>query len=163
MVRRTRWAPAQRVRAYKQWSDEDEEIFLDCLAASCNVVIACEQADVSHTTVYRQRRLRADFAGKWQAALEQGYARLEMALLRSAADTMEGIAFDGDRPIPPMSPETALAVLRHHRPSVTGEGRNSGWRAPPPRLEEVRASISRKLDAIERGEETGGGPSSGSG
>lgn len=163
MVRRTRWAPAQRVRAYKQWSDKDEEIFLDCLAASCNVLIACEHADVSHNTVYRQRRSRADFAAKWQAALEQGYARLEMALLRSAADTMEGIAFDSDRPIPPMSPETALAVLRHHRPSVTGEGKKSGWRAPAKRLDEVRASIMRKLDAIERGEESGGSRSNGSG
>ena len=56
VVRRTRWAPAQRVRAHQQWCDEDEELFLDCLAATCNVTLACEQADVSHTTVYRQRR-----------------------------------------------------------------------------------------------------------
>lgn len=160
MVRRTRWAPAQRVRVYRQWSDENEELFLDCLAASCNVGIACEQADVCHTTVYRQRRMRADFAAKWQAALEQGYARLEMALLRSAADSMEGIAFDGDRPIPAMSAETALAVLRHHRASVTGEGKKSGWRARPKRLDEVRASIIRKLDAIERGDDPSESPTS---
>lgn len=69
VVRRTRHAPAQRVRAQKQWCDEDEEIFLDCLAAPCNVTLACEQVDVAHVTVYRQRKNRADFALKWQAAL----------------------------------------------------------------------------------------------
>ena len=122
------------MNAYKQWSEADEELFLDCLAASCNVRTACEAADVAPTTVYRQRRMRADFAIKWQAALEQGYARLELALLRSATDTMEGIAFDADRPIPAMSAETALAVLRAHRAPVTGVGRASGWRAPVPRL-----------------------------
>jgi hypothetical protein len=84
VVRRTRWGPAQRVRAHKQWCDEDEDVFLDALAATCNVTLACEQADVSHTTVYRQRRLRADFTIKWQAALEQGYAAMEMALVEAA-------------------------------------------------------------------------------
>jgi hypothetical protein len=150
LVRRTRWAPAQCVRAYKQWSDEDEEIFLDCLAACCNVLLACDQAGVAPTTVYRQRRKRADFAQKWQAALEQGYARLEMALVAAAADSIEGVEFDSDHPIPKMSAETALKVLQLHRASVLGVGKRSGWTAPPRRLEEVQASILRKVEAIRR-------------
>ena len=59
IVRRTRWGPAQRVRAQRHWCEEDEEKFLDCLAATCSVVLACEHADVPHTTVYRQRLRRA--------------------------------------------------------------------------------------------------------
>lgn len=136
------------MRAYKQWCDEDEELFLDCLAASCNVLLACEQADVAPTTVYRQRRRRADFKKKWQEALEQGYARLEMALVAAAADSVERVEFDAERPIPQMSAETAIKVLQLHRASVAGVGRRSGYRAPPKRLEEVQASILRKIEAI---------------
>ena len=67
-----------------QWSDEAEEIFLDSLAASCNVSLSADAAGFSTPTVYRQRRLRPDFAGKWQAALAQGYARLEATLIEAA-------------------------------------------------------------------------------
>lgn len=149
IVRRTRWGRAQRVRAYKQWCDEDEEIFLDCLAATCNVVMACEQADVSGSTVYRQRRKRADFAMKWQAALEQGYARLEMGMLESANRAFTGDEGFGDAVVAPMSAELALKLLQFHRASVTGQGRASGWRGPPKRLEDLRESILRKIEAIE--------------
>ena len=116
VVRRTRWAPAQRVRAHKQWCDEDEEIFLDCLAATCSVTLACEEADVAHTTVYRQRRMRADFAMKWQAALEQGYAQLEMGLVEAANRSLRGELARGPVLVSPMSAETALRVLVAFRP-----------------------------------------------
>jgi FixJ family two-component response regulator len=150
-VRYWRDGRAKRVRCFTQWSEEVEELFLDALAATCNVTIAAEQAQVGHTSVYRQRRLRADFAAKWQAALAQGYARLEMALVEAAVDSLEGVEFDADRPIPKMSAETALKVLQLHRAAVTGQGKSSGWKAPPRSVEHYRASIMRKIEAIRRG------------
>ena len=149
-VRRTRWAPAQRVRGHKHWCDEDEELFLDCLAATCNVELACEQADVSHTTVYRQRRERADFALKWQAALEQGYAALEMGLVEAARRALSGELARGPVTVAPMSAETALRVLAQHRAMVTGQGRTAGWQAPPPTLEAVQDAILRKIAVIKQ-------------
>ena len=150
VVRRTRWAPAQRVRAHKQWCDEDEELFLDCLAATCNVEMACEQADVSHTTVYRQRRERADFALKWQAALEQGYAALEMGLVEAANRSLRGEVARGPAVVAPMSAETALRVLTAHRAMVTGQGKTGGWQSPPPTLEAVQDAILRKIAVIKQ-------------
>lgn len=142
----------QRVRSSGwQWTDEAEEVFLDALAASCNVSYAAEEAGFCTPTVYRQRRLRPEFAERWQAALEQGYARLELALLQSAVDSMDGVEFDEARPIPKMTVEQALNVLRAHRNEVRGDGRRGpGAISRPPPLNKVRASILQKLDAIER-------------
>jgi hypothetical protein len=141
---------AKRVRCHVQWSDEIEEVFLDALAASCNVTLACAEAGVGHSSVYRQRRTRPDFAAKWQAALEQGYARLEMALVEAAAGSFDDASFDAERPVPRMSPETALKVLQAHRAAVTGSGRTPGWKAPRRGVEHYRESILRKIEAIKR-------------
>ena len=150
VVRRTRWAPAQRVRAHVHWCAEDEEVFLDCLAATCSVTLACEQADVAPTTVYRQRRTRADFALKWQAALEQGYAKLEMGLVEAANRTLSGEVAREPVVVAAMSAETALKVLQAHRAAVTGQGKRGGWQAPSLTLEQVQDGILRKIAVIKR-------------
>lgn len=139
---------AKRIRCVVQWSEEVEERFLDLLAASCNVSLSAAQTGVGTTSVYRRRRLRADFAAKWQAALEQGYARLEMGLVEAAIKALKGGKFDAERPAPRMSAETALKVLQLHRAAVLGVGRKSGWRAPVKPIEHYRESILRKIAAI---------------
>ena len=153
VVRRTRWAPAQRVRAQRQWCEEDEEKFLDCLAATCSVQMACEQADVPPTTVYRQRRKRADFALNWQAALEQGYAALEMQLVEAANRSLSGEPARGPVVVETMSAETALRVLSAHRAAVSGRGKAGGYQAPRPTLEQVQDGILAKIAAIKRARE----------
>lgn len=141
---------AQRVKTDGyQWSEEAEEAFFDHLATSCNVRASAEAVGFTTFTVYRQRRLRPEFAARWQAALEQGYARLEIALVEAANDTLEGLEFDSERPIPKMSVEQAMNVLRAHRNEVRGSGEaGPGRHARRPTLEEVRASIEKKVRAI---------------
>ena len=134
--------------AGRRWSDEAEALFLDRLAASCNVTYAAEATGFSREAIYRRRRTDPAFAERWQAALEQGYARIEMALVRRAADALEGFAPDPDTPIPHMTVQDAIAVLKLHAPAVKGEGRAPGWRARPRSLDEMRESILRKLEAI---------------
>jgi hypothetical protein len=132
-----------------QWSEEAEEQFFDHLAASCNVRASAEATGFTAFTVYRQRRMRPDFAEKWRLALEQGYDRLEMALLEAANDSLQGVAFDAERPIPRMSVDQALNVLRAHRNEVRGDGRRGPGRfGGPPKLEDVQASIAMKVRAI---------------
>lgn len=151
VVRRTRWGPAQVVRTCKQWCDQDEAVFLDALADTCNVRMACAIAGVATTTVYRQRHLRADFAHRWQAAIEQGYAELEVSLIRAAQEAVDtNRAPSPTRRVRAMSAETALKVLQSHRASATGKGKVGGWSRPPRRLEEVQDEILRKVDAIRR-------------
>jgi hypothetical protein len=148
IVRTSPWG-VQRVRCNRQWSETAEEAFLDALASSCNVTLSCDEAGVGASSVYRQRRRRPDFAAKWQGALDQGYARLEMATVEAAVAAIEGRDHDPARPIPPMSVETVLKVLTLHRAAVKGVGRRSGWQVRRRPLAEVKESILRKLEAIE--------------
>lgn len=132
-----------------QWSDVAEEEFFDHLAATCNVSASAAAVGFSTFTVYRQRRMRPDFAARWQAAIEQGYARLEAALIEAANDSLQDVAFDPDRPIPRMTIDQAMNVLRAHRNTVSGNGRGGPGRHARPRpLEEVRGSILKKVEAI---------------
>jgi hypothetical protein len=133
-----------------RWTEAAADMFLDRLAASCNVMLAADAAGFRVETVYKHRREDPVFAQRWQAALEQGYARIEMALVRRAADAMEGLAPDPATPIPEMTVDQALKVLSRHRASVEGRGRGRrGWTRPRS-LDEVSESILVKLEAIAR-------------
>lgn len=151
---RVRYGPTGRAQRIKtgghQWSDEAEEEFFDHLAATCNVRASAEAVGFTTFTVYRQKRLRPDFAAKWRAALIQGYEALEMELVRAAIDSLEGVEFEAERPIPKMSVEQAMNVLRAHRGEVLGTGRGPGGKRRPPTLDEVRTSIARKVKAIRK-------------
>ena len=142
----------QRVESRgKRWTDAAEAAFLDALAASCNVTHAARATGFSKEAIYKRRSNDPAFAARWQAALAQGYARIEMLLVRRATEALEGIAPDPGTPIPQMSVRDALAILQLHRASATGEGgRHPGWRARPRSLDEMRDSILAKLEAIER-------------
>lgn len=131
-----------------RWTDEAEARFLDCLAASANVTASAEAAGFSREAIYRRRRHDSAFAERWQAALEQGYARIEMLLVQRASDALEGFAPDPDTPIPEMTVRDAVTIFQLHRASVKGDGRAPGWRARPRSLDEMRASILAKLEAI---------------
>lgn len=132
-----------------QWSDEAETEFFDHLAATCNVRASAEAVGFTTFTVYRQRRLRPEFAAKWEAVLEHGVARLRLELLRSALDSLAGERFDPDRPIPPMTAEQAMNLLKLHQAEARGErGGRPGRYATPRGFDHYRASILRKLEAI---------------
>ena len=76
----------------KRWSEEAEAVFLDHLAASCNVTVSAKEAGFSPEAIYRRRRNDPAFAQRWQAALEQGYARIEALLVQRATEALEGFA-----------------------------------------------------------------------
>jgi hypothetical protein len=150
---RVRYGPTGRPQLVKtggyQWSDEAEEAFFDHLGATCNVRASAAEVGFTTFTVYRQRRLRPDFAARWQAVLEQGYARLEMALLQAALDSMDGVDFDEDRPIPKMSVEQAMNLLKLHGPQARREQSGRPGRRPAPRgIDFYRESILKKVAAI---------------
>ena len=135
-----------------RWSDEAESLFFDALAASCNVKHAAAASGFTPPTVYAQRRKRPEFAARWDEALGQGYVRLEMALVEAAVDTFEGVPFDADRPIPPVTVAEAIRLVQLYRGAVKGDGPGPGRRPRRRTLDEVRASIIRKIEAIENAE-----------
>ncbi|MES2445246.1 MAG: hypothetical protein V4574_20670 [Pseudomonadota bacterium] len=132
----------------KRWTDEAEARFLDQLAASCNVTLAAKAAGFSATAIYNRRRTDPGFAERWQAALDQGYVRIEMLLVRRATEVLER-GPDPELPLPDMTVRDALAILNLHRGTVKGEGKYPGWRARPRSLDEMRDSILTKFEAIE--------------
>lgn len=132
-----------------RWTEQAEAVFLDQLAASCNVKLSAAAAGFSTVAIYNRRRADPGFAARWQAALEQGYARIEILLVQRASDALEGFAPDPETAIPEMTVKDALAILGLHRAAVKGEGRRPGWRPRPRSLDEVRDSILTKLEAIE--------------
>lgn len=146
-----------RTAGYR-WSAAAEAVFLEELAATANVRAAAEAAGFSTPAIYKRRMKEVGFAARWQAALEQGVARIEMALVHSAAASMEGLPVAGDHPIPAMSVADALNVLRLHRAAVHGgKPQRYAWRAEMPSAEAVRAEILRKLAVLRRARGVGEG------
>lgn len=133
----------------KRWSDEAEAVFLDHLAASCNVTASAEACGFSGRAIYARRRNDPAFAQRWQAALETGYAHIEALLMQRTVEALEG--FEPDPETPVLAPKTfneARQLLGHHRNTVEGGPRSRRQWARPRSLDEMRDSILRKLEAI---------------
>lgn len=134
----------------KRWSAKSEAAFLDHLALSCNVTAAAKAVNFSTQAAYRHRRRSPSFAQRWREALELGYARLEEALVEGAITRLTGDDVRSDGQLLPATFSEALNLLRlHHSFVKEGVLRPGRPRREKP-IEEVRASIARKLDAIER-------------
>ena len=130
------------------------ETFLEHLAATCNVTASAAEAGVSVSTTYANRMRDADFAADWDAALAQGYARLEAALLERANRGAERAQWRGDKivagPDAPdgLSFEQAMQLMSHARRAAAGlTARN---RLMPKRvpIEQVAEKLIRKFRAL---------------
>ncbi|MFT4025555.1 MAG: hypothetical protein QM676_01945 [Novosphingobium sp.] len=137
----------------RQWSPRAEERFLEALAATCNVKAACAEAGLSAASAYNHRQRWPAFARRWDEAVKLGYTLIECALIEAA-----GNFFSGDEPVAPgpagvvreMTTAQAIHLLHMHKHRVHRAGKRPGLRPREPDIEEVRASILRKIAAIER-------------
>jgi hypothetical protein len=59
-------------------------LFLEHLAERCNVTEALAVSGLASSSLYLKRKTCAKFRAAWDAALEQGYSRLEAELLNRA-------------------------------------------------------------------------------
>lgn len=149
--------PLQRRRPRpNSFTAAKRKLFLDELAASCNVERARKAAGVLSPCVYRVRQRDPLFAEQWQAALEIGYERLEMALLRRAIEAVEGLTLDAEdearQPVEKMTVAEAMNVLRQHRPSVERgavRGRRSAARHIATQ-QEVDALLIKRIRMVKR-------------
>jgi len=66
------------------WTAERRRIFMERLAATCNVSEAARTAGMNLSSAYYQKRRDPGFAREWGQALNIGYAELEALLLRQA-------------------------------------------------------------------------------
>lgn len=73
------------------WTQARRKLFLETLAATCNVTAATAAAGMKGKTAYELRKRDPAFAALWQEALEMGYETLERALLRGALEGVNAI------------------------------------------------------------------------
>lgn len=133
------------------WTRERRQTFLDMLAVTCNVGLACAEAGMSNAGVYALRRRDPEFAALWRDALLMGYDRLEERLLRRAGAGVNDVEFGtGDVPEEPLDAELALNLLRNHRPTVEGRRKRLGGPVHRISREEAQAALSKRLDALEK-------------
>jgi hypothetical protein len=152
VVRPAKNGKTQVIRTGHFWTPEAEEAFLEELASTCNVTAAADAAGFSTTAIYKHRMRDAGFAAAWSEAVAQGYARLEAMLVERATGSLsrEPVAGEDGRAAE-MSVEQIMNLLKLHRAAVRGgPAQRYAHRQLPPDMDEVRASILRKIEAIER-------------
>jgi hypothetical protein len=129
-----------------RWTQAKGKNFLEVLAATANVRAAFRAAGLTESIVYRRRKTDPEFRAGWEAALCDGYAKLEMALLERA---IHGV----HRPIVPKGTEVvlvheypdrlAIALLTLHGRTVHGTAPGTRWDP-----EEAKARLADKLATI---------------
>lgn len=152
VVRGTNGRRVQIARARTgQWTARSEERFLEVFAATCNVRAAYSAAGKSKGSAYTHRKRWPAFDRRWRAAEEEGYARIELALVESGCNLFSSAELPPDAPIPPMTVDQALQLLRLHQAQVRSAGKAPGRRPRSKTFAELRPGIVHKLEAIERG------------
>ncbi|MGN7930016.1 hypothetical protein [Sphingopyxis sp. 22461] len=146
--------PLQRKRTKTNgWTKARRAAFLEELAMSCNVRRAHASAEMGLGSAYRLRRRDPLFARQWQEALELGYERLELALVRRALEAVDELTLDeGKEPVEKMSVAQAIALLRQHRASVE-RGGATGRRSQPREIatqEETDAVLIKRIGMVLR-------------
>lgn len=133
------------------WNVGAEATFLNHLACSCNITASAKKAGFSRVAVYNRKRNDCGFAERWQAAIAQGYSRIEALLIRRAEDSLKGLKIDPDSPIPVMTVAEAMNLLKLHKPSVEANGTNPHrWRMKPADPDAARAEILKNVAAVRR-------------
>jgi hypothetical protein len=122
------------VRARKSdFGAEKQQRFFEHLAETANVSAAARAAGVALSTVHRWRHRDADFRRGWEQALTQGYADLEMHLLRQAiygttSETVTETTEDGRKIQRTVADNSGLAtkLLDAHKAAVAAAGVSAG-------------------------------------
>jgi hypothetical protein len=139
----------KRTMRRKIFGKARQEIFLAELAASCNVRSAAGAAGICTTTAYLKRRTCPLFRAAWQEALEEGYARLEAAMLEAALKALRPKTKTGATPpITGMDATTAMHLLREHKKGLAGITERRGRAPGSAPIEEACDRLEKKLKVL---------------
>jgi hypothetical protein len=140
-----------------RWSADKEAAFLAALEEGANVRRAARAARISTPALYARRNREPAFAQAWAAAVRGGYLDVEALLIENAKAVLSGAARPRRRAgherrlKDDLTVADAINILKLHRASAKGGApQRYGWRAAEPDIEEVRAEILRKVEAMER-------------
>jgi hypothetical protein len=133
------------------WSIERRQVFLDELAATANVSASARAAGMKEAQAYTERRKSRVFREAWEAALCEGFSRLELMMLERAMKALKHEVGDIDPARTRMeeySNKLALTLLAAHRATVRGV-RAVGAKAPTvSRVTGVKERLAAKFDVM---------------
>lgn len=148
-------------------SEERKARFLEELGVTCNIRLSARRAGLCERTVYKLRHRDPEFERGWMRALDDGYATLEMELLRRACfgvKRVEQTVKQEDRTVKTVQSAdvaSGMRLLHRHADGVARlrEERKAQAAVEPP---DVRiARLRAKLQALEpepKGGAEGGAP-----
>jgi hypothetical protein len=147
--------PASRGRSIS-WSKAKEAIFFRELAMVCNVTAALRKAKLlgCSSLAYERRKADARFRARWEEAIEQSYAMLELEMLERSrfGDDRPPPANEAERRLRAIPDRLALQLLRLH--ANRAKARPPAARAPAPltraRGEALRRELEERLSEFNR-------------
>ncbi|HEX8512352.1 MAG TPA: hypothetical protein VF688_04525 [Allosphingosinicella sp.] len=166
MIRRGKRGRLQLVSTGEdRWNAAVERRFLEALRLCGSVRGAARAVGFSEGAIWERRRKWPAFAKALEELLEEVELSLEFQLgcLGSNVVPMEeGAAEEVEYAVPPVEgvrfdPEAAMRFLKWREEKRRGGGRRTPH-AKPPSIEEVTEKIVRRVQAIKRHRERGGGP-----
>lgn len=137
---------AERARTYR-WTRADEIRFLNVLASTCNVSLACEAAGHNSGSAYARRSRWPGFAAEWKVALRNGVQALDLHLLHDACKRMESGHVGVPQEIAVQSVTDAISLLAYHKKQAVVM--RPAWNAKPVDVEAVKAQIVRQAAALD--------------
>lgn len=78
---------------WTKWTQKREKTFLDLLRETCNVTSACQAIGASRSGAYKRRDENADFAERWDNAIEEALDSIEAEVIRRGVHGIDDPVF----------------------------------------------------------------------
>lgn len=148
LTRNAAGGPQLKETRARRFGKADKAVFLDTLAATCNIAASARACGFSTSTIERHRNKDATFRDNVRRALTTGYKRLEMAMLERAIHGVEEEVWHAGKVVGTKivySDNVALRLLALHRDSVETPERETEIDRE---YEEARADLEARLDEM---------------
>ncbi|MBC2778327.1 hypothetical protein [Parasphingopyxis marina] len=132
------------------WTEKRREIFLETLAATCNITAAAAEAGKTAKTARDLRKRDPAFRQAWDEAIAIAYERLELVMLDRAINGTQKPIVRGDKEVATMthySDAAGLRLLQAHRETALRHRDGDGRACDP---EEAFEELKRRLDEMHR-------------
>jgi len=137
-------------RAEQRQKEKDDKFFAE-LAMVCNVTAALEAARMSGKSgqVYERRRRDPEYRARWEEAIVESYAMLELEMLERSrrGDDRPPPKTDAERRLRELTDRQAMQLLRQHKSGVKGAQPHA---QRPFRGEKLLGAVEKRLGEISR-------------
>ena len=149
--------PQMRKPRKDAWTKAKRRAFLDTLSVTCNIAASLRKVRKGRRGLDRLRARDAGFRAEMRAAIRHAYTNLELFALEQMMNGTVKTTTRADGSVEKVHHyplHLALSLLRLHK-GTAEEPEEAG---DPEAIEEVRARILRKLEAVRRRVEAEDGP-----